>query len=750
MINNLKLILKLLLWSTALTPIFKFTSLLYPYNSSKVLFFRVVIELTAIIFIVYQFLLSRSSYSSDKKNQRMFPPGSPTPQDLIRHPLFIAILIFFISLAFSTIFAGDRFHAFWGNLERGDGFFSLFHYLVFLTLSLIIFERKDWLTFFKTSVGVGFFTLFYAWLQYSNVRSFPFALEPITKRAGSFFDNPALFSTYLIFIVGLAGLLLVIERNKKSWFYFSLFTGVSAAITIFLTDVRGAILGLVIGFIVFLTSSFVFSLKRPKSGTGLRNWSILVLGSVTLGIVLFLVTRQAVFWQFIPGLNRIASFSFSDSSLQTRLIALNSSWQAIQEKPILGWGLENYNVAYNQYYNPQHAAYEEAWFDRAHNKIAEIAVTQGLVGVLSYLSIFGVAIYLLFRKNNSPPPGYVKLVLISLLTAYFIQNLFLFDAPVSYLMWFATLGFLISETRASPESRSSLPQLTSGLALVLIPILLYSLYAYHFVPYRQSKAYLKIARTGVMVKEEIISAQEEFLKPYNFVQPTLRYQFLSLLNDRDLIKENDFKLVNDLAINALKEVIQNEPGYDPRNYLLLGEVYNTLGAHHPETLKDGEVYLRKAVALIPSRQDAIGLLAFNLAGQGRFEESIALNRSALDLNRQVATPHLNLGLSLLLAGKNHWDEAEQEFTIALEIGFINHRLLENNLSNISAAFEAMLLDSIEVRNVEKTVRLAQKLKKVYELLKLDPSYAVGLETITTLAQKGDWAAIDLVIGQRQK
>jgi hypothetical protein len=44
--------------------------------------------------------------------------------------------------------------------------------------------------------------------------------------------------------------------------------------------------------------------------------------------------------------------------------------KGIAERPVLGWGQENFNYVFNKYYNPQMFGQEE-WFDRTHNVVLD-------------------------------------------------------------------------------------------------------------------------------------------------------------------------------------------------------------------------------------------------------------------------------------------------------------------------------------------------------------------------------------------
>ena len=76
----------------------------------------------------------------------------------------------------------------------------------------------------------------------------------------------------------------------------------------------------------------------------------------------------------------LTNTSFSSGTSETRLMAWQSAWQGIKERPFQGWGLGNYEIVFNKYYNPKFLKYgftETVW-DKPHNWLLEIGVTAGI------------------------------------------------------------------------------------------------------------------------------------------------------------------------------------------------------------------------------------------------------------------------------------------------------------------------------------------------------------------------------------
>jgi O-antigen ligase len=110
------------------------------------------------------------------------------------------------------------------------------------------------------------------------------------------------------------------------------------------------------------------------------------------------------------------------------------------DKLFLGWGPENFLVAWNQHFDPEIFFHDTASLDRAHNKLLDVLVMNGIFGLLAYLAIWIFAIKLTFTKGV--PLSYQS-ALLFFGVSYFVQNLFVFDSVVTYTPFFAYLSFLI-------------------------------------------------------------------------------------------------------------------------------------------------------------------------------------------------------------------------------------------------------------------------------------------------------------------
>ncbi|MEE8131802.1 MAG: O-antigen ligase family protein, partial [Candidatus Paceibacterota bacterium] len=703
--------IKFFLLLTAITPLVLAREIIFPFIFGKMVFFRSVIEIALILFLVYLlYSFYKNNWKLEIRNWKLF-----------KSPLFILILLFFVSIIISTIFALNPYRAFWGDTERAEGLFGMLHLLVFLIMTVLIFTQKDWSKFFKISLFTGLIVIFYGFLEYigffwyPNIVNFPFMALTPSPRPGSYIGNPAFLATYMIFIIMFA---VIVWRQSKQifWKYFSLIMIVLAIAMIFVTGTRGAILGLMAGIFSLLVY-FVFKKQSIYiKSISLRKISLFLLMLIILFSSVFWVTRDNAVWQKIPGIDRLAQVisGIDKESTQMRFMNWQIGWQAFKERPILGWGPENYLFAYQENYNPDMAFYGETWLDRAHNKVIDLGVMQGIFGLITYLLMFGGIFYLLFRKQ----PNYHQLraeganydakqqisiapFIMAILIAYFIQNLVLFDQLTSYIPFFAILGFLIS---ASIKQDTVINQeliiknqlfkkiILSVIVTVVVIVLSYSLYSYNYILYIQAKTFKEASelRKSINITDEefvslIKDKIEKAMYPYNFAQYNIRgqgvdsYYLNQFFYHIELIKNPQFGSLADLLIEGQEEIIRKEP-YDVRLFIREVEMINPKAANEPELYKKTESLMRQALEIAPKRQELHYNLAFSLSGQERYDESIEVVRYALNLSPNIARAHYHLGLMFFLADNN--EEAVKELIIAEELDPSFDNFLPGDLNNI--------------------------------------------------------------------
>ncbi len=432
-------------------PVLFVPQLFFPFVTGKVLFFRTMVEAAVFFFLLFLIFAAR-------EERRNILSGL---MEKLRHPLTIALSIFTAAF-FLTALTGINFsYSFWSNFERGDGVFQMLHYLLFFGLALALFRtKKDWMWVFKITLAASILVSLYALMQLAGS---PLVFRQISQVGGTL-GSPSYLAIYLLFHFVFALIVLRASRTKferNIWLAILLFEAV-----IFLnTQVRGAFIGLATGM-----AAALFFLAVRGSSLIQKRWARIALAVFVIGIAAFWITRSSDIWKPIPGLKR---FYHADLlyPLRDRLWTWGSALEAFRERPFLGWGAENFPVAFDTYYNPNNYGIQ-SWFDRAHNIVLDTATTGGLVLLIAYIAIWVVYARELLRVSAE---AWMKSLLWGLPVAYIVQNLVLFDVLSTYIPLYLLLAYVVflvtaQEGKTDEHMIRLLPQRNSarlGVACVL-------------------------------------------------------------------------------------------------------------------------------------------------------------------------------------------------------------------------------------------------------------------------------------------
>jgi tetratricopeptide (TPR) repeat protein len=398
-------------------------------------------------------------------------------------------------------------------------------------------------------------------------------------------------------------------------------------------------------------------------------------------------------------------------SMKARYLVWEAAWKGFLEKPLLGWGPENYNIVFVEHFDPRLFLREfggEVWFDRSHNIILDTLVTTGIFGLISYLSIFFVSVFYLFRKIKKQENPKFNLVIIALLAAYLFQNMTVFDIISSYMTFFLTLAYIAylgdkEGNRKEIEGCSNplMKKIAYSAVFVLIGGLIYF---GNIQPARGSTNTL-IAIVGRRL-EDRVNAYEETLTIPRYNTETNRY-FASQLINNSLEKEVDKELIEKgatLAERSIREDIEESPS-DYRSYLSLSRVYiaKYRVTQDKKELDLAEKILNEAIQLSPQNQNAYWLLSDVKIQQGNIEESIKAIRKTIDLEPRFYRAHWYLVSSYMM--QENYEAAYNAIQEAEEYGIDWTKNLED-ASKILTIYE-------RVSGREEAISFAQKLLEKY-------------------------------------
>ncbi|MEK7536873.1 MAG: tetratricopeptide repeat protein [Patescibacteria group bacterium] len=645
---NLENIIKYGIYLSALIPLVIFSEFMSPFHFGKVLVFRSLVEILAVFYVILLI----------QKGKAYLPP---------RTPLFWAVTLFTLAFGLTTFTSVNFYQSFFGTLERMGGWFSFFHFWLFFVMATAVLRKKeDWLTFIKLSLVASLLSAFYGFLQKTDLK-WVIGSGGRNKIFGTI-GNPALFAGYMIVNAFLALMLYFRPANSKNEKYFYGFVFLIGVLAVLMTGVRGSVLGVITGIIVFgLFYSFDFGSAKIKKYT----IYFLVLVITTAGILYSL--RNTEFVKESHYLSRYADISPKSFTVQTRFWAWQAGfdgWNDSLKTMVFGWGPEMFNVPFSKHFNPKffRGLGSETLFDRAHNQFLEILFTMGIIGFIAYILIFILAFQVVRKLNDTAENKVFKIGLISALVAYAIHNAFIFDTSANYIMFFLVIGFInfLTARNLKPAPRSAGPTPenlktrmfleANVIGLILAVLVGFSIYFFEIRPARANYATTRGIIASWAGDNDL--AFEKFNKAmsYNtFGKYEIRHRYGQYILERTNAASAIDKKNQDRLFTAIENIKKNaeESPEDYLPYLYLSRLYIILGKSDPESPHNDTAleYSLKAFEVSPTFVRTYYEIAQAYLNKKDYQKAIEWFEKVVELNPEVGLSHWYLGITTAQAGQ---------------------------------------------------------------------------------------------------
>jgi O-antigen ligase/tetratricopeptide (TPR) repeat protein len=617
-----------------LLPLAFFPVVIFPFVFSKLIFFQVLIGLTFPAYVALAW--ARPEYR----------PKSA--------PLYWALVAYLIAVALSVVFSVDPSRSWWGNQERMNGLFSLLHFFAWLTMSTSLIKTwNQWkkLLMFEILISGVMAVVSLLQIPYPKLLGFP-----ASDRVGGLLDNPIYMAAYQIFNLFFILLLWLkgVSNKTKVMFVVIGLLDIGAFIA---AQSRGALVGLAAGIVIFALT-FVAMAKNKKVRFG-------VIGAMVAFFLAYgaiYAARNTDFISHSP-LSRLTNFQVTT---ETRFIAWQIAWEGFLERPLTGWGFDDFHILFNLKYKPVSLEYSsyETWFDRAHNTVMDALSMTGIFGTLTYFGIFGALFYSVIQaRRRGVIDTTTTSVLLALPVAYFVQNLFVFDQPAgfttSYLLYALVIracmpGFFDSaEKRASVSVAEAHAKPLSWSAFGVLQILgLVLVWRTSVLPAQAS--ILTIKSNNAFSMGDYQAAYDDAKQAAQIPTPYLDEQaflqsrnLIALQNAGSLQKTPNWKewyqLTKDVSVRSLTE--------HPRNtnpLFIYARFIDTMSHVVPEDTSLVRPAYEQAIATSPKRQQLISSYAQHFASTGNLDKALELYRQASDLDPNVGEMKWYLGATMML------------------------------------------------------------------------------------------------------
>lgn len=606
---------------------------LYPAHAGKVLFLQGLIE---VLFFFYIFLIVKYPQYRPKFNM-----------------LTISLIVWAVAMLLSAIFGMDFYVSFFSSFGRMTGVFFIFHILSFYFILTAVFRNQnDWKQFLTANIFAGLILSFFA--IYQKVDSGFLSWLGYTDRAVGLLGNPSFLATYIIFMIFITLFIFLKYGENIKIRIFSVISFLVFVATLLLTATRGSMIGFLAGLLVFLLIYAILIKNRKVKVLFSLFFIFLIISSLFLWM-----NRDKEWMNSIPVLKRAVSISWSDYTLGSRKIFWKGAIEGFKEKPIFGWGPENYNLIIDKYYNVELSNYVlgESWVTKPHNVFLEHLANGGIVGFLSFLFVFIAAAILLMRLYRKDYNNISLLtVFLSCLVAHLVQNIVFFDTYYTYYMLGIILAFISVSYGFDIDIflQKQIELKTSNGILLVVMILCIFLVFMNISTYRSSVAAnggdVKFLRKASFYKDDSLG---EYLK--NYLKGTIKLEN----------KEDNLKLISILN-SELDKMIANHPG-DSSKMTMKAAFLNNAGRYDKKYLDDSERLIKGTIDMYPGRYQLYQLLGELHILRKDYDNAAENYGKIIGLNPKLGVGHWYLGATLYSRGDR--EEGLKELDIAYNIGY---------------------------------------------------------------------------------
>ena len=462
---------QMLLWAVRagvllvlLTPLIVSTSTYFPFVVGKAIYSRSIIEVTFALWLLLVLY---------------------DPQHRLGRSWVIAAFGLWLLVSILAGLTGvSPVRSMWSTYERMQGIFDLAHWFCFVVVAASVFRTfASWRALFSVNLAVGTVVAVLGLGQHFDLINFDWIGD--SNRVESTIGNATYVGAYAAVNVLLGAGLIVqsfsqqarepvsrrgrsraARRRRQSAASTSVFgldhytilrafwvlAAFANLLTLWLTGTRGAVVGLGAALFVF---AIWYSGWGSVKAARWAGYAILVVAVGGLALLLAARTTSALdpVVESSTMLKRLSTMSLDDSSIKGRTLSAEAGYRAFIERPLLGWGPENYTVAWGKHYESESPPRE--LFDQAHSKPVEELTTKGAVGLISYLLVWcAMALVVLrsFRAESGFQQLFVAVFGVTVI-AYFVQNLFLFDTPTTVMIFCVLTAFIVAEEQRLNASK---------------------------------------------------------------------------------------------------------------------------------------------------------------------------------------------------------------------------------------------------------------------------------------------------------
>lgn len=622
-----------------------------------------------------------------------------------KSPLFSIFLSLGGVYLLATFFSIDPNFSFWGSPLRAEGALNFLFFIFFAILISLTIKNNDWKRIWGFSFVIGVLVSLFGIFQYFKLLSnIIVPTEGGVSATTGYSGFMAIYIMVLFFMALSFGLLEKTDKKKLYFYCLPVFI-----FSIIITGARATYLAAIIAVFYYLLSKPVrkllwqfFEEVFPKKIKLVKIITGVILLALIAGIVYLNLPNK-----ILPN-NKIVSYLAYRLSIKQAILDLTearfSAWkigiEGIKEKPIFGWGPENFQTVFGKYYSPFLPGMDNRfWWDRAHNFLVEYAINAGVPFLILFI-LFTCLLFWHLQKakksilklnNNSEIPILIHGIQAALI-GYFTALLFTFEGFVTQLPLFLIFGYSFyitaknknaaikeKENIQQKEKDSKAPNQTASafFSIFAICILIWFVWVFNIKPLMINSVF---ARAGVLKSQggsqegckRALSETESILAKKSILDAYVRLKYAGLIQDcpKEVSKNELYYAKKGAA--ALKEFVAIQPKF-AKVWIVLNAFTNVLISKEsdPESLADltkqARLYLATAEQLSPNRPEIfIEQLKTDFVAKDISEIEKHMQK-CLQLSMEAPECYWYYGLTQINSGNK--EEGEKNINIAQQKGF---------------------------------------------------------------------------------
>lgn len=448
---------------------------LIPFTSTKTLFYGslnakyfLIMGFSALFTLYFSYLVFRNRFKFNVKK---------------RYLLIILLIVLVINYlaSFTGVFP-ER--SLWSDILRSTGVYFLTALTLISIFSAQLLNRFDWVLVRRSiAVSAAIFAFLTYFARKGLALKFKFASVNL-ETPGLAFGNSTFAGSFLLLAL-IITLIEVVRATKGSrarkvfatlaiiQFTSPLFINWQAIFSNFSYVLENpfTIIGnaQASGITAFLVMGYVFVLfvlpkffKSVPKNLSLKWTGVLVV--IVFGMIALL---------FTPG--SFVQDKFVETTTAARFVIWDIGIEAFKDRPLLGWGPENFRLGFEQNFNNRlhlEGRITEVWMDRAHNVFVGTLVSVGIIGFLATaaLLVYLTSVFLRAYKKGLIAEKETGL-LILFIAAHLLQLQTSFNTPGAYVLFTVFIAYglwLELQMVDSSVNNKLVGKFIAGLLIVLV------------------------------------------------------------------------------------------------------------------------------------------------------------------------------------------------------------------------------------------------------------------------------------------